>query len=146
MRFTRLMRAALAVMGAVAVAGGCDSATTLNSSPGPGHAGAYTLATVNASALPFDLQNDATGRVTVLAGTLNMGDGTFQQSLTLSETPPGGTAATRQSATQGTYTVSGDRILFKSSTGGMWEGTTSTGRIDYSVPSNTGSFVFSFRR
>jgi len=145
MRSMRLRRAALLVLAALAVAG-CGDSVMLSPDPSSIGSGAYTLTQVNATALPFDVRNDATGRVTITQGSLTVGDGTFQQSLTLEETPANGVTGVRQSATQGTVTVTGDHIVFKTSDGGMWEGTASGARIDYTVPGNNGSFAFTFRR
>lgn len=148
MRFPRLARAALAATALMAA--GCDTSSSLAVSPNPAAgsgAASYALATVNGAPLPFDTRSDASGRVSITQGLLTVtGDGAFQQNLTLSETPSGGTASLRQSASQGTYTVSGDRIRFRATDGGEWEGTVGNNRIDYSVPGNNGSFTFSFRR
>ena len=151
MRFARLKMAALAVV-ALAV-GGCDSSSTLAGdfvlTPGSasGVGSAYTLVTVNSTPLPYDVRNEASGRVSIVQGQLSFGaGGTFVQSITLSETPPSGTASVRQSATQGTATLRGDRIEFRSNDGGQWEGVISGNRINYSVPGNNGSVAFSFQR
>lgn len=154
MRFARLKMAALAVVAAALVVGGCDSSTSLSvdlpNSPGSltGVSGAaFTLATVNGSGLPYDVRNDASMRVSIVQGQLSFGaGGTFQQSITLSETPSSGTASVRQSATQGTATLRGDRIEFKASDGGQWEGVLSGNRIVYSVPGNSGPVAFVFQR
>lgn len=155
MRFARLKMAALAVVAAALAVGGCDSSTTLVGdsplSPGSlnGVSGAsYTLTTVNGSGLPYDVRNDASMRVSIVQGQLSFGaGGTFQQSITLSETPPSGTASVRQSATQGTATLrGGDRIEFRANDGGQWEGVISGNRINYSVPGNNGPVAFSFQR
>jgi hypothetical protein len=101
---------------------------------------------VNGAPPPFDVRNDATGRVTITEGTLTLGSGTFQQSITLSEARADSTASLRQSATAGTFTVTASRIQFRAADGGQWEGTYDTNRVDYTVPGNNGSIAFSFRR
>lgn len=152
MRFARLRTAALAVVAAVALAaGGCDGSTTMAPSLEPGTTSngvgvSFTLVTVNGSPLPADVRNDAVGRVSVVSGLLSFGKGTFSQHITLSETPVSGTAAIRQSATHGTVTFRGDRIVFKASDGGQWEGVVTGNRINYAVPGNNSPIAFSFQR
>ncbi|HEU4559177.1 MAG TPA: hypothetical protein VFS20_15050 [Longimicrobium sp.] len=146
--------AALAVVMAALAVGGCDSTSMSVDGPlSPGgltgvSGGSYTLTTVNGSGLPYDVRNDASMRVSIVQGQLSFGaGGTFQQSITLSETPPSGTASVRQSATQGTATLrGGDRIEFRANDGGQWEGVISGNRINYSVPGNNGPVAFSFQR
>jgi hypothetical protein len=152
MRFARLRTAALAVVAAVALAaGGCDGTTTTAPSLEPGTTNnglgaSFTLAAVNGGPLPADVRNDAGGRVSVVSGLLSFGNGTFQQHITLSETPVSGTAAIRQSATHGTFTFRGDRIVFRSSDGGQWEGVLAGNRIHYAVPGNNSPVAFTFQR
>jgi hypothetical protein len=92
------------------------------------------------------VRNDAGGRVSIVSGVLSFGNGTFQQHITLSETPVSGTAAIRQSATHGTVTFRGDRIQFKASDGGQWEGVVAGSRITYAVPGNNSPIAFTFQR
>jgi len=148
MRFTRLKLAALAVVAAGLVAGGCGDSTTLAAVPGMGQSDAtYALRTVNGAPLPVDVRNDASGRMTITAGAIVLTGGTgFRQSFTLAETPAGGSASLREAVTQGTVTIKGSTITFHASTGGEWEGTMTGSRVDYTVPGNTGLVAFSFER
>jgi hypothetical protein len=150
MRFARLRMAALAVVAVVLAVGGCgsDMTTAPQLSPGSlsGTGSGFALVTVNGTALPYEVRNDASGRVSITQGQLSFGNGTFQQSITLSETPSSGSASVRQSATHGTFTYRGDRIEFKASDGGQWVGVITGNRINYAVPGNNGSVAFSFQR
>lgn len=148
MRFARLKMAALAVVAVALAVGGCNSdmATDIPMTPGNASGGSYALVSVNGTALPYEVRNDASGRLSITQGQLSFGTGTFQQSMTLSETPSSGIASVRQSATHGTVTFRGDRIEFKASDGGQWGGVISGNRINYSVPGNNGPVAFSFQR
>jgi len=146
MRFPRLRMAALAVVVAGTALGGCDSgALDVSPSTATG-SGVYTLMTVNAKPLPVELRNDATGRLSIISGSLQISGGTFQQSLTLSDAPVLGSVSLRGSSTHGTVTVRGDRVEFHASDGGEWEGVISGNRLDYAVPGNSGPVAFSFQR
>jgi hypothetical protein len=150
MRFPRLKTAALAVVVAGLALGGCNADTlgVIHDSGGITDPSVYTLIAVNNKPLPVEVRNDASGRVSIVQGSLRLAGGTFQQSLVLSETGPlaSSTPTPRASATQGTTTVRGDRIQFHASDGGEWEGVMSANRVDYSVPGNSSPVAFTFQR
>jgi hypothetical protein len=151
MRFPRLKTAALAVVVAGLALGGCNADTLALSPNTPGgisDPSVYTLVAVNNKPLPVEVRNDASGRVSIVEGSLRLAGGTFQQSLVLSETGPlaSSTPTPRASATQGTTTIRGDRIQFHASDGGEWEGVMTANRVDYSVPGNSSPVAFTFQR
>ncbi|HET7462204.1 MAG TPA: hypothetical protein VFJ82_13190 [Longimicrobium sp.] len=150
MRFARLKLAALAVVAAGLVAGGCGDSATMAGEPNLGAGSGtvtYALKTINDAPLPVDMRNDASGRVSITKGEIVLSGGTdFRQNFTISETPAGATASIRESVTEGTFTVRGTAIIFHASTGGEWEGTMSGNEIWYNVPGNTGLVHFSFQR
>jgi hypothetical protein len=109
-------------------------------------AGPYTLESVNGQPLPVEVRRDATVRVAVSDGTLSFSGTGFSQHLTLWEAVPGSVTTPRQSSTQGAVTISGERIHFRATDGGEWDGVLGPGRLEYSVAGNNGALVFSFRR
>lgn len=151
MRFPRLKTAALAVVAAGLALGGCN-VDSLGVSPNdPGSItdpSLYALVAVNNQPLPVEVRNDASGRVSIVQGSLRLAGGTFQQALVLSETGPlaSSTPTSRGSTTQGTTTIRGDRIQFHASDGGEWEGVMTGNRVDYSVPGNSSPVAFTFQR
>jgi hypothetical protein len=148
MRHTRLRLAALAVVMAVAAACGRASEVVSGDAIGASElasaGSAWTLLTVNAQPLPVETRHDPSGSVWVTKGRLAFSGTTFTQVITLSETNAAGQTTTRDSWTQGTYSMSGNRIRFESSDGSQWVGNYTYNRISYAIAGNNGpvSFVF----
>jgi hypothetical protein len=96
--------------------------------------GTYTLQTVNGSALPVIVYQDAEERDELLAGTLIMqSNGTWTETFTVRTTflETGGTSTTTE-ADAGTYTVDGNTINFTSN-GFNYIGSRSGNQITYSL-------------
>lgn len=136
------MAAAAVYAGAAA----CSGRDATGASPAVPDTAAYQLATVNGFRVPVEVRNDASGRVEVSAGVLQLAGGAYSQALQITDTPPSGLATTRTTTSQGTVTYDGAVIHFHSSDGTAWDGTMSPQRIDYSIPGNTGALAFSFRQ
>ena len=145
---TRRLRAALAALALVAAAACGDSALGSlegNTPSVPAGPTPYALMTINGKALPVEMNKNASGSVTLTEGELVLGGSTFSQRLTLVDTPPVGLASTRASVTQGTISVSGNKVQFRASDGAEWEGTASPGWIIYTIPGNAGPVTFAFK-
>jgi hypothetical protein len=112
----------------------------------PANPAPFVLATVNGQALPVEMRRDTSGSVSISQGELMLGGSTFWQRLTLVDTPPSGTAATRQTISQGTITVTGTRVHFRANDGGEWDGTASPGSIVYTIPGNSAPVTFEFHQ
>jgi len=147
------LRALLAgLAGAVlAVAAACGSSSDSALEPSlPGFpaslSSAYALNTINGQPLPVEMRRDSTGRVVLTEGQLLLNGTTFSQQLTLVDTPPNGLGIPRQSLAQGTISVSGTKIHFRSSEGAEWDGTASPGWIVYTISGNSGPITFAFKQ
>jgi hypothetical protein len=142
------LRAALAVLAfAAAACSAGDSVLSANEpSVVPASIAPFTLVAVNGQVLPVEMRRDGSGTVTLTQGEMMLGGDTFWQRLTLVDTPPSGLATTRTSTTQGSITVSGTKVHFRSSDGAEWEGTASPGWIVYAIPGNSGPVTFTFHR
>ena len=121
---------ATALLGLLLAACGGDK------SSGPsGHAGTYTLRTVNGSNVPFTMVSIVVGgsvyKLEVLSGSITLNaDGTFSQTATFRETD--GTDVTTESyPTSGTYTLSGTALTLNSSDGESLGGSLSGGAITF---------------
>ena len=145
----RALLAGLAGIGLLAVAAACGSDATgpgdLHTSPSS-LGSSYVLMTINGQALPVEMRRDSAGRVVLTEGHLLLNDASFSQALTLVDTPPSGLGVPRQSLAQGTISVSGTRIQFRSSDGAEWEGTVSPGWIVYTISGNSGPITFAFKQ
>lgn len=145
----RALLAGVAGAGVLAVAAACngDSTSARDLPGGPFSLSAgYVLSTINGSALPVEMRRDSAGRVVLTEGHLQLDNTTFSQQLTLVDTPPNGLGVPRQSVAQGTITVSGAKIQFRSSDGAEWEGTVSPGWIVYTISGNSGPITFAFKQ
>jgi hypothetical protein len=131
----------LAACGDSLLSDATDSLRVVPSAPAP-----YKLMTVNGQAPPLEMRHDSTGRVILTGGELMLGGTSFSQRLGLADTPPTGPAVLRESTTQGTISVSGDKVHFRASDGAEWDGTATPGWIVYTVPGNSGPVTFSFRQ
>jgi hypothetical protein len=139
----RTLRAALAVVAALAASACGDLATEPNSPVAMDPVGVYTLVSINAQALPYTTMSDGASSTRIASGQLVMDGARFQQVLGFSSA-----SAQWQSPTTGTYAVEeGGRITFRVSTGSTFEGTLYLdGRLEYVVQGNYGPLVFTFRR
>lgn len=140
----RTLRAALAVIAALAASACGDLATEANSPVATDPAGAYNLVSINAQALPYTTMSDGESATRITSGQLVMQNASFQQVLGFSNA----TAQWQGAPTTGTYVVEeGGRITFRVSTGTTFEGTLYLdGRLEYVVQGNYGPLVFTFRR
>lgn len=139
----RTMAAALAAAALALGTAACESdGGTL---PDPSLAGRYTLTAVNGGALPIIFQNNASGRIDLLSGHIDIqADGDFEQVLGFRETPTGGTAGPRTSTTEGDVTVTGSTIRFSPRLGSAYSGTLNGNTITYTLTGAGGSFEFRF--
>lgn len=143
-----LARAALALSLLVLPLAGCNDTT------GPENdieaaAGTYTLRTVDGSALPVMLSQNATSRVDITAGTLVLrGDGSFTETLQGRETfAATGTTESVQYVENGTFMVTGQVITFSVPQSGDFEGVSWSGGIDDDVVTYTlNDHALSFQR
>ena len=145
----RALLAGLAAVSMLAVGAACSSDATGSANlPGlPVSLGtAYALSTINGQALPVEMRRDSAGRVILTEGQLLLNGTTFSQQLTLVDTPPSGLGVPRQSVAQGTVTLSGTRVHFRSSDGAEWDGTASPGWIVYTISGNSGPITFAFKQ
>ena len=143
----RRLRAALALLALAAA--GCSAGDSLLVGANeplavPASTAPFSLVSVNGQALPVGIRSDASGTVTLTQGEMMLGGNTFWQRLTLVDTPPSGLATTRTTITQGSITVSGNKVHFHASDGAEWEGTASPGWIVYAIPGNSGPVTFAF--
>jgi hypothetical protein len=139
--------AALAVLAFAAAA--CSAGdSVLGNDPAvvPASIAPFTLVAVNEKVLPVEIRKDSSGSVSLTQGEMMLGGDTFWQRLTLVETLPSGLATTRTSTTQGSITVSGNKVHFHASDGAEWDGTASPGWIVYAIPGNSGPVTFTFHR
>jgi len=135
-------------LAAVAVAAACADSTSATEAKGvvPMSGAMYSLVTVNGRPLPVEMWKESTGTVTLAGGDLHLSTSAFSQRLTLVTTPQVGLASSRDSWVQGTVTVNGTHVRFRSSDGAEWDGTASPGWIVYTVPGNSGPVTFAFRQ
>lgn len=142
-RILRLVPIALAAAWVAA----CSDATLTELDVVPESPAPYVLESINGQPLPREMRNDASGRVLVTRGELSLGGNTFWQKLTLNDISPAGASTTRESVTEGTFTVaSGGRLRFRSAAGTEWDGAAHTGWIFYSFAGNNGTVSFAFRK
>lgn len=144
----RPLRAALAlVIGLLAACG--DAGPTAPDSGGLEDLGPgmFRLVHINGRALPYVMLETPVQRVEIVGGELTVQPGGgFVQVLTFGETTTAGYAQ-RQSSVTGTYTLDGNYILFRVSSGEEFTGNRLSGEFfDYTVPGNSGPLVFLFRR
>jgi hypothetical protein len=106
----RLLIAVIAVSTiAGAGCGGADSPTAPTTI-----AGTYTLRTINGSGLPFVLQNDASGKMEMMSGTVTLRvDNTFTDSSVHRFTDSGKAPYTAPYVIKGNYTQNGAVVAFK---------------------------------
>lgn len=96
---------------AIAGCGGGDS-----TAPTATVAGTYDLKTVNSAVLPFLAQNDASGKIEVLADTYNLTEnGTYTNPTQVRITFPGSPPSVEVLTSNGTWTSSGNSITLTSS-------------------------------
>jgi hypothetical protein len=109
------VKAIFAVFGVVLVAA-CNEPTVVNGDA----SGTYTLAAVNGSPLPFNLDATATDTLTLTSGTIVINaDGTFVETLSADVTQAG-VKTTETNVCPGNYVQSGNTFTFSESltTGG----------------------------
>ena len=108
-----------------------------------GHAGTYTLRTINGQVLPTTIDSDATARLDVASGSVTLrADGTFTDQ-TEFRLVSGTSTTTETDVITGTYTRTGGTVTFSPSDGGTYSmsftgGNTLTQTID--------SFVLVYRK
>lgn len=140
----RTLRAALALIAAFAAAACGDLATEASSPVQSSPPGTYTLVSINQQGLPYATTSDGSSGVRIASGQMILGNtGSFEQILVF----VGPTNSQALSPTQGTYEASGDRIIFRVSSGATFGGTlTMDGRLEYVVQGNYGPLAFRFQR
>ncbi len=149
MRFSRrTLRAALVLAAGLLAACGDSGPTAPDSGGledlGPGM---FRLVQINGRTLPSVMTETPVQRVEIIGGELAVhAGGQFAQVLTFGETTTAGYTQ-RQSSVTGTYTLDGNRILFRVSGGEEFTGNRLSGQFfDYTVAGNSGPLVFLFRR
>ncbi|HUR92657.1 MAG TPA: hypothetical protein VMY38_08305 [Gemmatimonadaceae bacterium] len=106
-----LRRGFFAAAAFLAISGCGDSGAT---DPYQDHAGVFLLQSIAGEALPAIITSDATnGTVRVTTGSLFLSaDRRFQETLTITLTPPGGSPQNGAAVATGEYTVVGDSLEF----------------------------------
>jgi len=145
MKAMRRVLAAAVGMLVVGTVAACSESITANPNRSDSWgSGSYHLLSVNGSALPYTMRDDATGRVLLTGGEMSCDRTTFTQVLRFSDVGPSGLATSRSTTVQGTMTVTGSRVIFRPSTGGEFEGTVAGNRIAYTIQGNMGPLTFIF--
>lgn len=142
----RTMMAAAALVMALGAASCDDSATAPGDPPPPGR---YRLVSINDQTLPFELQNDAGGRIEVTDGRIDIEGREYLQELLFRLTPAGGVGSSpQQSVSEGTVGVSGTRITFDPRLRDVesYSGTIMGSIITYSIQGNNGTLTFKFMK
>lgn len=106
-----LLRVLFAAAAFLAISGCSDSGAT---DPYQDHAGVFLLQSIAGAPLPAIITSDATnGTVRVTTGSLFLSaNRKFQETLTITLTPPGGTPQNGTAVATGDYTVVGDSLEF----------------------------------
>ena len=108
-----------------------------------GHAGTYSLRTVNDQALPATIESDASGRVDVASGSVVLrADGTFTDQ-TEFRLVSGTSSTTETDVITGTYTRSGSTVQFSPSDGGVYSMSFTGGNT---LTQTIGTFVLVYRK
>ena len=75
--------------------------------------GTYALTQVNAKAVPMVYVDDVTGKLEILSGSMTLrSDHTYNQTLSVRSTPPGGASQTSAIPENGTFTANSEQIIF----------------------------------
>ena len=103
--------------------------------------GTYTLVQVNGSPVPALLGQFEEGRVDVLSGTLTLrNDKSYTEMVNLRFTPTTGVVQTIPVNEDGTFTVTGSTVQFKTSDGDTYSGTLSGNTLEYNVDGLTATY------
>ncbi len=122
MRYTGFCTALLLSLAAC----GSDSPTAINP------VGTWILVGANESVLPAVIRQDASGRLEVLEGRLELRTGgLFDEHLSLRNNPSNAPPSTFFSDTNGTYTVSGGNVTFTLASGRSYSGRISGAILTY---------------
>ena len=103
--------------------------------------GTYTLVQVNGSPVPALLGQFEEGRIDVLSGTLTLrNDKSYTETVNVRFTPTTGVVQTIPVTENGTFTVTGSTVQFKTSDGETYSGTLSGKFLEYNVDGLTARY------